>query len=305
MKLISNSWDSQFDHSSMTPRYKSLVSKLHIITNSSILSLMNGFRLKRVLLTLSSMILVICLADAQRTILPKPIGEESLVYETERIGEFRLHSNGFSLGYSVGDIETWYRTRYYYFDFGTLKHPKEYAQNFKFFNTGFFQESSKPFVYGKRNRLYTLRAGIGKKRYFSEKARKKSVVVGLNYEYGFTIGILKPYYLKLRKYVDGGAESTIEVEKYSEENHDRFLDETAIFGGAEFRHGLDELKLKPGFHGKIGAHFSWGNQDNLIKAVEVGIMGDLFLSKVPIMVTEINKPYFLNVYLTLQIGKRS
>lgn len=245
------------------------------------------------------------LTFGQYTILPKPIGNESLVYETEKIFDIRLHSNGLSLGYSVADIETWYRTRYYYFDIGSLKHRKEYSQNFKFFNSGTLRESSRPFIYGKQNRLYALRAGIGKKRYYSERARRKSVVVGMNYEYGFTLGILKPYYLKLKRFVDGGSESTITEEKYSEENAGLFLDETNIFGGAEFRHGLDELRIKPGFHGKIGANFSWGTTENLIKALEVGLMADLFLSKVPIMILEENKPYFLNVYLTLQFGKRS
>ncbi len=242
-------------------------------------------------------------AFGQYTILPKPIGEESLVYEQEKMLEVRFHSNGFSLGYSVGRIETWYRTRFYYFDIGALKNPKEHSQNFKFFNTGFFNESSKPFVYGKQNRLYTIRAGLGTKRLFSEKARKKSIIVGWSYEYGFTLGILKPYYLKLRNWADVDQEIT--VEKYSEENADRFLDESSIFGGAEFRYGLDELKIRPGIHGKAGMNFSWGDNERLIKAIEVGVMLDLFLGKVPIMVLEKNNPYFLNVYITLQIGKRS
>ena len=242
---------------------------------------------------------------AQYTILPKPIGNESLVYETEKIFEVRAHSNGFSIGYNIATIETWYRTSYYYFDIGSLKHPKEYSQNFKFFNTGTSRESSRPFIFGKQNRLYALRAGLGKKRYFSERARRKSVVVGMNYEYGFTLGVLKPYYLKLKEFVDGDGRPELVVEKYSEENAASFLDETDIFGGAEFRYGLNELRIKPGFHGKIGANFSWGTTENIVKALEVGIMLDLFLSKVPIMILEENKPYFLNVYLTLQLGKRS
>ncbi len=242
---------------------------------------------------------------AQRIIQPKPIGEQALVYEIERVGDIRFHTNGFSLGYSIADIQTWYRSSYYYFDLGSLKHPKEYSQNFKFFNTGFFRESSKPFIYGKQNRLYALRAGLGTKRYFSEKARHKSVVVGINYAYGFTLGVLKPYYLKLKRFEDGGSEPVITVEKYSEENAEIFLDETLIFGGAEFRHGIDELRLRPGIHGKFGANFSWGNVDHIIKALEVGVMADLFLGQVPIMITEENRPYFLNLYITLQLGKRS
>ena len=241
----------------------------------------------------------------QRTIQPKPIGDGSLVYNEERIFDARFHTNGMSLGYTIANITTWYKTSYYYFDAGSLRHPKEYSQNFKFFNSGLFTESSKPFVFGKQNRLYALRAGIGSRRVYSEKGRKKSIVVGINYEYGATIGVLKPYYLKLQSFVDGSAERVISVGKYSEQNADQFLDETNIFGGAEFRYGMDELKLKPGIHGKFGLNFSWGNVDKFVKAIEVGIMADLFLSRVPIMVLEENKPYFFNLYLTLQLGKRS
>ncbi len=261
----------------------------------------------KILVKKNIFVLAICLsylsAFGQYTILPKPIGEESLVYETEKIAHLRLHSKGISFGYSVGEIVTWYRTKYYYFDLGSLKHPKEYSQNFRFFNRT-LSSPSRSFIYGKINRLYALRAGVGTKRYFSEKARQRSVVVGINYEYGFSLGILKPYYLKLIRGTDGNAPENPVPEKYTEENAHLFLDETSIYGGAEFRYGLDEIKLKPGFHGKFGAHFSWGNQDNLIKAFEVGIMGDVFLSKVPLMLTEQNKPYFLNVYLSLQFGKR-
>lgn len=243
------------------------------------------------------------LAHGQYKILPKPIGDESLVFEQEKIFELRFHSNGLSIGYSVADIETWYQTRYYYFDVGSLKNPKEYAQNFRNFSGSIIAQSSKSFVFGKQNSLYALRAGIGKKRLFSEKARKKSVVVGVAYEYGFTLGLLKPYYLKLSSFGDGTDPPL--VEKYTEDNADRFLDETQIFGGAEFKHGLDEIKIRPGLHGKIGTNFAWGNNDRLIKALEVGLMVDVFLNKIPIMIIEENKPYFLNVYITLQIGKRS
>jgi len=246
------------------------------------------------------------LACAQYTIQPKPITEgSSLVFTKEQIFDLRVHSHGMSFGYTKAEIKTWYKTTYSYFDIGSLRNAREHSQNFKFFNQGIFQESSKAFVYGKKNSLYALRAGIGKRRSFSEKARKKSIVVGMSYEYGVTLGLLKPYYLKLTRFIDGGAEQEISVEKYSEENHDLFLDETLIFGGAEFRHGLSELKLRPGVHGKIGMNFAWGNVDRIIKAVEVGIMGDFFLSSVPIMVEGPNRPYFLNLYLTAQFGKRS
>jgi hypothetical protein len=257
-------------------------------------------------LVVTASLIAATVLKAQYVIQPKPIGDvESIVYETERIFNFHVHTNGFAADYAIGTIETWYKSSYYYFGIGSLKHPKEHAQNFKLFNRGFSSQSSKSFIYGKQNRFYAIRAGIGKRKLFSEKARRKSIVVGVSYEYGPTIGILKPYYLKLKRFDDGGSEPIISAEKYSSDNADIFLDGDLIFGGAEFRHGMDELKIRPGVHGKVGVNFSWGSNDRMIKAIEAGVMADLFFTEVPIMITEQNRPYFINLYLTLQLGKRS
>ena len=40
-----------------------------------------------------------------------------------------------------------------------------------------------------------LRVGMGAKRYFSEKAKRKGIAIGINYQAGVSLGLLKPYYL--------------------------------------------------------------------------------------------------------------
>lgn len=219
--------------------------------------------------------------------------------------DIQLHTNGFGLGYTTGKIETWYRTSYYYINIGSIKHAKELTQNSRFPGSSFFRESSKPFIYGKQNRLYAIRAGIGKRKSFSERDKQKSVVVGVNYSFGPTIGILKPYYLKLKQIDQNTANPSYSVEKYSEENAAQFLDRTLIYGGAEFKYGLRDLKIRPGIHGKLGVNFSWGEYNQFFKALELGVMGDLFLSSVPLMILEQNRPYFINLYINLQLGRRS
>jgi len=42
----------------------------------------------------------------------------------------------------------------------------------------------------------------------------------------------------------------------------------------------------------------------MVKALEIGIMFDIFFKKVPIMVIDNNQPFFLNGYIILQLGKR-
>ncbi|MBK9151182.1 MAG: hypothetical protein IPM26_09335 [Saprospiraceae bacterium] len=63
----------------------------------------------------------------------------------------------------------------------------------------------------------------------------------------------------------------------------------------------------PGIQGKLGLFFSVGAFDEFAKSIELGIMGELFMRKVPIMVETqaiSNKPYFVNFYATIELGKR-
>jgi hypothetical protein len=119
------------------------------------------------------------------------------------------------------------------------------------------------------------------------------------------LGLLKPYYLNIKKVSEGNPNQfTTSREKYSEENHDRFLDENNIRGYAGFFKGLTEAKIVPGVQAKGAVHFSWGNDDEYLKALEMGLMVDVFFKKMPIMITEDNTPLFVNLFVNLQLGKR-
>jgi hypothetical protein len=247
--------------------------------------------------------------EAQTTIHPKQIdyGLRGILYKEENSFSTRLHTNGIALGLNFGKIRTYYLTRYYHVDLGILKHPKEYRQPVNFQSGNILIKSSTAFAYGKQNNFLVLRGGIGEKRYFSEKAKRKGVAVGVSYEVGPSIGILKPYYLNLNRVEPGGVNDFISTEKYSKENEDVFLDVTQIYGSASFFKGIDEIKLVPGFHIKGGAHFSVGAFDKFVRAVEVGIMIDGFFQRVPIMILREdvkNQPVSTNIYLLVELGKR-
>jgi len=243
---------------------------------------------------------------SQTTIQPKQIDYSliGVLYNHEQAGELQLHTNGLAIAYVKGDIRKYYLTRYRYIGLGVLKHPREYRQAVNFQSGNQILKTSSAFAYGKQNNFIVARFGIGEKRYFSEKAKRKGVAVGISYEGGLSLGFLKPYYLDLNRLeLSGGS---IEVtEKYSKENADLFLDVNRIQGSASFFKGIDEIKLMPGLHGKVGAHFSLGAFERDVRALELGVMCDVFFKRVPIMVIENNQPIFLNLYATLQIGKRS
>lgn len=243
---------------------------------------------------------------AQTTIQPKQIDYSlmGLLYNTERAGDLQIHTNGLALAYVVGDIRKYYLTRYRYFGVGFLKHPKEYRQAVNFQSGNLILKTSSAFTYGKQNHFIVGRAGVGEKRYFSEKAKRKGVAVGVSYEGGLSLGILKPYYLELNRLESSGS-NVLVTEKYTQENASLFLDVSRIQGTASFFRGFDEVSIVPGVHGKIGAHFSLGAFERDVRAIEAGVMFDLFLRNVPIMIIENNQPLFINLYITFQLGRRS
>jgi hypothetical protein len=248
-------------------------------------------------------------AWSQGTIQPKQLDgptSKGVVYNKEVAMDIRLHTNGYAVGVNFGTLRTYYQTRYFYGEFGELKHHKENRTNSD--RSSAAGGISRAFIYGKQNNLFALRGGIGEKRYFSEKADEKGVAVGISYRGGATLGLLKPYYLEL--VVPDNQRppfTTTESVKYSEEIHARFLNPWNIFGASSWLRGWDEVRVLPGLHGQVAVHVDWGAFDDYVKAVEMGIMADVFFQKVPIMieVDEVeNRPFFLNLFINLQFGKR-
>lgn len=251
---------------------------------------------------------------------------KGIVYDREFTMDARLHTFGWAIGANFTKIKTYYKSTYFQVELGELKHPKEFRQNSD--NSILNQSSPQSFIFGKKNSLYALRAGYGRKRYFSEKAKRKGVAIGVNYEGGFTLGLLKPYYLDIRQTDQATNLIPTRPEKYNPENPCNFLDPVSrIYGASGFFKGLGEVSVLPGLHAKAGIHFDWGAFDEFVKAIEVGIAADVFIKRAPIMVhvdeevinlmdiscphlvpleeqADPNRPFFINLYVTLHLGKR-
>ena len=108
--------------------------------------------MKKYLVILFACTLIVGISEAQSTFQPKQLdfSNEGIVYNKELAIDLRLHTNGFALAANIGKIKTYYLTRYYHFEIGELKHPKEYRQNLENFRSG---STSRSFIYGKQNNL--------------------------------------------------------------------------------------------------------------------------------------------------------
>jgi hypothetical protein len=262
--------------------------------------------MKKIFTLLIAFFIGLVVVEAQNTdFQPRQFADENkgVIYNKELAFDFRMHTNGFALSTNIGHIKTYYLTKYFHFEIGEIRHPKQQRFSKDYPSNG---RTSRSFIYGKQNNFIVLRAGRGGKRYFSEKAKRKGIAVGINYEAGLSLGFVKPYYLELIRRFDG--EPYIVSEKYSEENATTFLSIEDIYGSSGFFKGINEVSVVPGIQGKFGVHFAWGAFDEFVKAFEAGIMVDAFFKKIPIMVDvqyAENRPFFINLYISLQFGKRS
>lgn len=223
-----------------------------------------------------------------------------LIYTSSWSGNFKLRSDGWQIGGEITKSKNYFKSNIYQFDLGIYKHPKEVRQNKDPYSGLFNSNGIKPFIYGKQSTLITLHAALGQKFLIAEKAKKNGVMIQYYYTGGVSLGLLKPYFLR----VCGDERcSTYEVVTYDPDVNNYFTNFDYIIGGAGFGVGW-KMKFRPGLHFKSGMQFDWSSNDNMIKAVDVGVSIDGYFSKVPILYNDNNKFLFLNAYIGISIGKK-
>lgn len=227
-------------------------------------------------------------------------GLKDILYNKEKVFDLRLLTQGWSANVYFGNLKTYYKTQYWSIGLGNMTHEKENSldTDFKSLGLGF---GTRNYRYGKQNYLYSLQGGWGMKRYYSEKAKKKGVALAMNYSGGLIAGLLIPYYLDVS---DPKKKGNSKIIKYSNETAALFVNKDAIRGKKSVFRGISEASVVPGVYLQTGVHLDWGAFDEFLKSVEVGAQLQVFPKKMPIMINAENKPYFFNLYLSLQFGKR-
>lgn len=259
------------------------------------------------LITLIACSIYISSAFAQLTFQPRKLSDmnKGIVYDKEFVMEFRLQTNGWGIGAQWGNIRTYYSTRFYYVGLGELKHTREVRSNTAGFGT-------RSYIFGKQNNFFQIKGGIGEKRYFSERAEKKGLAVGMSYRIGPTLGILKPYQLDISS-SEGSSLIGFQTRsiRYTPQNANDFLDKNRIVGASGIGSGLENISPVIGGNAMVALHLDFGAFEEFVKGVDAGIMFDIFLQPVPVMIEAArfdnikNRSYFLNVFLNFQFGKRS
>lgn len=219
--------------------------------------------------------------------------EGVLVYNKQSTFGIQLRTNGYGAFYEFGKMKTNRKTNLYRIDFAEIKEKKEEKllnDNSLFGN---------PYIFGKINYFYPITLGFGQQYIFGQKGNKNGVAVTGVYYAGLSLGLLRPYYVR----VDDPQTGERDI-KYSVEDSALFVDHSAIISGSGFSKGWGEIKMKPGAFAKIGMRFDYGRFNETVSALEIGMSADYYPGKIPIMLYQKERRLFFQGYVAILFGRR-
>ena len=222
--------------------------------------------------------------------------EGSLIYNKQFLFGFKLNTDGWAAMYEHGKYKTLTTTNTWFAEFGERKSHKEEKITPTDISTGF--PVGNAFVYGKQNNFYYLNLGIGQQRLLGGKGTKNGIAVSAIYGGGFSMGLLKPYYVTV---YDPNTNNTFDV-KYQGPGDSLFL--YYPISSAGVGKGVSETKIVPGVVARLGLRFDYGRYNELLSAIEIGISAEYYSQSMPIMVDAPEKKFFYNSYIAIEFGGR-
>jgi hypothetical protein len=217
--------------------------------------------------------------------------QQKVFFRNERSFAILLNTDGWGLSYREGKRIDYLNKKLLEFEICSLRDPKEVKLSNPYYQT------PGTFVFGKINSVILLRGSIGRQHEIFTKADLGGVSIRYFYTGGPVIAFLKPIYYKIIDQISP-YEILIKEEKFDLKKHDPSM----IYSKSAFTKGFNEIKLVPGVFAKAGFNFEYSKQDKVIHAIELGAQVNLFLSKIPIMATTINKAIFFSLFASYRFG---
>lgn len=220
--------------------------------------------------------------------------EERVIYNRETTLHVTANTQGLGAGYKHGIIKGIHKTTYWDFEVSYLRSQKQIRL------MNYFSPTS--FVYGKLNDVLTLRGGYEVERRIYGKPYWGGVELRWLYEAGASLAILKPYYYSVavaQPTSAGEYEQVIDYQTF--DNKDQWIE---IIGKAPFKHGIDEIKLRPGVYAKGGIVFEIGTSRLKAQSIEVGAMVEYFPQGIALMAYNPLSYIIPTLYLSYSWGSR-
>ena len=220
-------------------------------------------------------------------------GEDvKVLYRNEASFGLFIHSaGGFGIAYRKGVHVTGKRKRMFEIETSNFKHAKEVK------SVNSYYANSKGYIYGKLNSVLLFRGGVGYQNVLFEKSDKKSVEIRYSYFLGATLAFAKPVYLEVKP---SNASVLVSTERYDPDIHKQ----EDIYGKAPFFTGIEKTSINPAGYAKLALSFEYADRYNDIKAIETGVVADVYPKAMPMMAFNKLQQVYFSLYLKIIWGKK-
>lgn len=218
--------------------------------------------------------------------------EGVIAYRKHTIFGAKLTSDGYGAFLEIGRGQSVRKSLLFQLEVTERKHPKEEK------GVSEFAPFATPFIYGKQNFFYPVKVGVQQQFLMGNKSNKNGVSVTANIGGGVTVGLLRPYQVLVEK---GNGNEYI---SYTPENSETFLDISLIRGGPNFGTGWKNITVTPGLYLKPAFRFDYGRYNEMVSAIEVGLVGEFYSKKIPQMINNKQEQFFFSAYVALLFGRR-
>jgi len=216
--------------------------------------------------------------------------EEGIIsYKKSFVFGAKLISDGYGAFFELGRASSVKKSILYQLEISERKNVKEDKQS----NAGY---NSIPFIYGKENFFYPVKLGVQQQILLGNKSNKNGVSITANYGGGLGLALLRPYYLQVQKGND------FVYVKYNSPDSGLFL--TNPIAGPTFSKGWSEATVTPGLYAKTSVRFDYGSYNEIVSAIEVGVTGEFYSKKIPILIQNPQKQFFFSGFIAILFGKR-
>ena len=216
--------------------------------------------------------------------------EGVITYKKHFAGGLKLSNDGYGGFIEWGRAKSVKKSLLFQLDISERKHPKEYKYNDPY--------SGIQFIYGKINFFYPVKIGVQEQFLLGNKGNKNGVSVTANIGGGAIAGLLRPYLVNVQK-----PDNTTPYVGYESPDSALFLNGPFI-NGPSFGTGWNKLTVTPGLYIKPALRFDYGKYNEMISAIEVGMTGEFYSKKIPQMVYNKQKQYFISAYVSIIFGRR-
>jgi hypothetical protein len=171
-----------------------------------------------------------------------------------------------------------------------VKHPKEIVTTD--FVTG-------RFIQYKQNYLFALRPEYGREISLFNRNEEEGITVSAVLAVGPTIGLVKPYMVKVQE-----GQGRISTVPFDPEKLSSGSSVGIVVGPGGFFNGFGQTKIVPGLHIKAALNFELSAFRENITGVEIGFLGETYTKKIELMAYAPNRSFYPSGFITLYFGNK-